>query len=73
MSNRPATTAILRRAHDEVLRDSRFQRSKSASALEVAEHLLALAAAGEHDLERLKKSAFEMLSQRAGQSRRQAA
>jgi hypothetical protein len=32
-----------------------------------------LAAAGEHDLERLKKSAFEMLSQRAGQSRRQAA
>jgi hypothetical protein len=73
MSNRPATTAILRRALDEVLRDARFQRSKSASALEVAEHLLALGAAGERDLEILKRSAFEMVSQKAGQSRRQAA
>jgi hypothetical protein len=73
MSNRPATTAILRRALAEVLSDARFQRSKSASALEVAEHLLALAAAGEHDLEMLKRSAFEMVSQKAGQSRRQAA
>ena len=73
MNNRPATTAILRRALDEVLRDARFQRCKSASALEVAEHLLALAAAGERDLEMLKRSAFEMVSQKAGQSRRQAA
>ena len=73
MNNRPATTAILRRALDEVRRDSRFLRCKSASALEVAEHLLALAAAGEHDLETLKRSALEMVSQKAGPSQRQAA
>jgi hypothetical protein len=73
MKHGPATIATLRRALDEVVRDDRFHRCKSASALEVAEHLLALAAAGEHDLERLKGSALEMLSRRAGPSRREAA
>jgi hypothetical protein len=73
MKHEPATIATLRRALDEVVRDGRFQRCKSASALEVAEHLLAQAAAGEHDLERLKGSALEMLSRRAEPSRREAA
>jgi hypothetical protein len=62
MSYEPATIAVLRRALDEVLCDPRFHRRKSASALEVAEHILALAAAGERDLERLKSSAFEQLT-----------
>jgi hypothetical protein len=61
MHHDPSTIAILRRALDEVLLDGRFYRRKSASALEVAEHLLAEAASGERDLERLKASAFEKL------------
>jgi hypothetical protein len=62
MSYDPATIATLRRALDEVVSDSRFRRRKSASALEMAEHLLAQAAAGERDLERLKSSAFKKLT-----------
>jgi hypothetical protein len=62
MSYDPSTIAILRRALDDVLLDLRFHRSKSASALEIAEHLLAQAAAGERDLERLKSSAFRKLT-----------
>jgi hypothetical protein len=62
MSYDPTTIAILRRALDEVLLDGRFGRRTSASALEIAEHLLALAAAGERDLERLKSSAFRKLA-----------
>ena len=58
MSYDPTTIAVLRRALDEVLLDARFYRSQSASALEIAEHILAQAAAGERDLERLKSSAF---------------
>ncbi len=50
MSYHPSTIAILRRALDEVLLDMRFHHRKSASALEIAEHLLAQAAAGERDL-----------------------
>ena len=61
MSLDPSTIAILRRALDEVLLDARFYRRKSGSALEIAEHLLARAADGERDLERLKSSAFEKL------------
>lgn len=61
MSYDPTTIAVLRRALDEVLLDARFYRNKSASALEIAEHLLAQAAAGERDLERLKSSAFQKL------------
>lgn len=61
MSYDPSTTAILRRALDEVLLDPRFYRRNTASALEVAEHLLAEAACGERDLERLKSSVFEKL------------
>ncbi|WP_205124643.1 hypothetical protein, partial [Bradyrhizobium sp. MOS001] len=53
--------ATLRRALDEVLLDARFHQRKSASALEIAEHLLARAADGERDLERLKCSAFKKL------------
>jgi len=61
MSYEPATIATLRRALDEVIRDSRFRQRKSASVLEVAEHLLAQAAIGERDLEKLKASAFQKL------------
>jgi hypothetical protein len=62
MSYDASTIAILRRALNEVLRDGRFLRRKSVSALEIAEHLLAQAASGERNLERLKSSAFDMLS-----------
>ena len=61
MSYEPATIATLRRALDEVIKDTRFRQRKSASALEIAEHLLAQAAVGERDLERLKASAFQKL------------
>jgi len=50
MSYDPSTIATLRRALDEVLLDARFHQRKSASALEIAEHLLARAADGERDL-----------------------
>lgn len=61
MSYEPTTIATLRRALDEVIRDSRFRARKQASVLEVAEHILAQAAIGERDLERLKASAFRQL------------
>ena len=59
----PSTIAVLRRALDEVLADARFHRRTGASALEIAEHILAAAAAGERDLGRLKASAFETLNE----------
>jgi hypothetical protein len=62
MSYDHTTLAVLRRALDEVLLDPRFYRGTRASALEIAEHLLARAASGERDLERLKSSAFAKLS-----------
>jgi UDP:flavonoid glycosyltransferase YjiC (YdhE family) len=61
MSYDRTTIAVLRRALDEVLLDARFHRNRSASALEIAEHILAQAAAGERDLEKLKSSAFRKL------------
>jgi hypothetical protein len=61
MSYEPTTIATLRRALDEVISDSRFRARKQASVLEVAEHILAQAAIGERDLERLKASAFQKL------------
>jgi hypothetical protein len=61
MSYDRSTITVLRRALDEVLLDARFQTT-SASALEIAEHLLAQAKAGERDLERLKSSAFRKLA-----------
>ena len=60
MSYDPTTISVLRRALDEVLLDARFHRT-TPSALEIAEHLLARAAAGERDLQRLKDSAFARL------------
>jgi hypothetical protein len=56
--------AALRRAFDDILTDSRFLDQESTSALEIAELLLAQAALGERDLDRLKASAFEMLTNR---------
>jgi hypothetical protein len=73
MSYDHSTIATLRRALDEVLLDPRFHRRKSVSALEIAEHLLARAADGERDLERLKSSAFEKLTASAPQSPSRAA
>lgn len=73
MSYDTSTIATLRRALDEVVRDRRFHHYKSASALEVAEHILALAAAGERDLEKLKSSAFKKLTGNAERLPSQAA
>jgi hypothetical protein len=59
MKQRAAVTlGILRRALDEVFTDPRFLNQISTSALEIAEHLLAQAATGERDLDRLKAAAF---------------
>ena len=57
-----ATIAVLRRALDDVFADQRFICQRSTSALEIAEHLLAQAAAGERDLDRLKASALAKLN-----------
>jgi hypothetical protein len=73
MSYDPPTIATLRRALDEVLLDQRFFRSKSASALEIAEHLLAQAATGMRDLEELKSSAFQKLTGNSKQTQTEAA
>jgi hypothetical protein len=58
----PSTIEVLRRALDDVLTDRRFYHQRSASALDIAEHMLAQAASGERDLERLKSSTFAKLS-----------
>ncbi|MDP9292280.1 MAG: hypothetical protein M3O82_07950 [Verrucomicrobiota bacterium] len=55
------TIAILRRALDDIFTDPRFLNRRCTSALEIAEHLLAQAAIGERDLDRLKASAFNKL------------
>jgi hypothetical protein len=73
MKHNPATIATLRRALDEVLLDQRFHRCRDVSALEIAEHLLAKAAAGEHDLQRLKLSAFQRLAEESARLPSQAA
>ena len=73
MSHEPFTIAILRRALDEVLLVRRFYSRPSASALGIAEHLLAQAAAGERDLEKLKFSAFSKLTGNAERLPNQAA
>jgi hypothetical protein len=52
---------------DEVLLEGRFFGRKSVSTLEIAEHLLAQAAAGERNLERLKSSALKKLVSNAEQ------
>jgi len=57
-----ATLATLRRALDQVLTHPRFVNSSSVSALEIAEHILSVAAAGERDIERLKSSALSILT-----------
>jgi hypothetical protein len=59
-----ATLAVLRRALDDVLIDQRFIESRSVSALEIAEHILAQAARGERDLQRIKASALDYLVNR---------
>src|SRR5258705_9096792 len=55
------TITILRRALYEIFTDPRFLDRRSASALEIAEHLLSQAATGERDFDRLKASAFNKL------------
>jgi hypothetical protein len=44
---------------DDVFTDPRFLDRRSTSALQIAEHLLAQAATGERDLDRLKASALD--------------
>jgi hypothetical protein len=55
------TLRLFRRALDEVLTDQRFLKCASASAIEVAEHILAQAGTGERDVGRLKSSALRRL------------
>lgn len=55
----------MRQALKEVVTDRRFLARKSVTPLEVAEHILQQAASGERDLNRLKSSAFEKLSNAA--------
>ena len=57
-----STVAVMRQALNEVVADRRFLIRKSVTPLEVAEHILQQAAAGERDLNRLKTSAFEILN-----------
>jgi hypothetical protein len=57
-----STVAVMRQALNEVVTDRRFLVRRSATPLEVAEHILQQAASGERDLNRLKSSAFEKLS-----------
>jgi hypothetical protein len=57
-----STVALMRRALNEIVTDRRFLARRSVTTLEVAEHILEQAAAGERDLNRLKSSAFEKLS-----------
>jgi hypothetical protein len=56
-----STVAVMRHVLDEVVTDRRFLARKSVTTLEVAEHILQQAAAGERDLKRLKRSAFKKL------------
>jgi hypothetical protein len=57
-----STVAVMRQALNEIVTDRRFLARRSVTTLEVAEHILEQAAAGERDLNRLKSSAFEKLS-----------
>ena len=57
-----STVAVMRQALNEIVADRRFSIRRSVTPLEVAEHILQQAAAGERDLNRLKISAFEKLS-----------
>jgi hypothetical protein len=57
-----STVAVMRQALNEIVADRRFIIRRSVTPLEVAEHILQQAAAGERDLNRLKISAFEKLS-----------
>jgi hypothetical protein len=59
-----STVAIMRQAMNEVVTDRRFL-ARSVTPLEVAEHILKQAASGERDLDRLKISMFEKLSEAA--------
>jgi hypothetical protein len=63
-----ATVAVLRRALDDILTDRIFLESRSVSALEIAEHILAQAARGERDLQRIKASVLEHLVNRPERS-----
>ncbi len=59
-----STVAMMRQAMSEVVADRRFL-VRSVTPLEVAEHILEQAASGERDLDRLKISVFEKLSDAA--------
>jgi hypothetical protein len=60
-----STVAMMRQAMNEVVADRRFLIRQSVTPLEVAEHILEQAASGERDLDRLKISVFEKVSDAA--------
>jgi hypothetical protein len=57
------TLVQMRRLLDELLVDQRFTAQNRKSALEVAEHVLALAASGERDPQRIKASVLSSLGE----------
>jgi hypothetical protein len=57
-----STVSVMRQALNEIVTDHRFLARKSVTPLEIAENILQQAAAGERDLNRLKRSAFDKLS-----------
>jgi hypothetical protein len=59
------TVAMMRQAMNEVVTDRRFLIRQSVTPLEVAEPILEQAPSGERDLDRLKISVFEKLSDAA--------
>ena len=61
MTGAPTRIPVSCGALDEVLLEGHFYDRKSVSTLEIAEHLLAQAAAGERDQEVLKSSALAKL------------
>jgi len=60
-SDQAQAISLLRGVLDDVLSDRRFLIQNSISAIELAEHILTMARAGERDVDRLTDSAFRKL------------
>jgi hypothetical protein len=64
LDNLPAI-AVLRLVLDEVFGDPRFFARQSMSASQIADFVMTEVLRGEHDIDRLKASAFERILRRA--------
>lgn len=56
---------LLRRTLDDIMSDPEFPRNASISVIEIAQHIAAQAAAGERNVNRLKRSALDKVEQTA--------